>query len=107
MQETCHVAEGAWRKLLIPKSEMARGVHSSSRAGHPSRVALRAQIRRIVGDSGMPMVLITCPRTREPVPTGIVLDTQAFIWASLREQRTHCARCDRNHRWSKEDAYLS
>lgn len=54
----------------------------------------------------MPMVLITCPRTRQPVPTGIVLDTQAFIWANLRQQRTHCTHCNRIHRWSKEDAYL-
>ncbi len=54
----------------------------------------------------MPMVLITCPRARAAVPTGLVLDTQAFIWASLPDQRTHCARCGRVHRWKKEDAYF-
>jgi hypothetical protein len=54
----------------------------------------------------MPMVLITCPRARAPVPTGLVLDTQAFIWASLPDQHTHCLRCGRVHRWTKEDAYF-
>jgi hypothetical protein len=53
------------------------------------------------------MVLITCPRTREPVATGLVLDTQAFIWASLREQRIRCPRCGKIHRWTREGAYLA
>jgi hypothetical protein len=58
------------------------------------------------GKTAMPMVLITCPKTRRPVWTGLELDTLSFIWASLREQRFRCPACGKTHLWNKEDAYL-
>jgi hypothetical protein len=59
-----------------------------------------------VGKSAMAAVLITCPRTRRPVATGLDLDTLSFIWATLRDQRFRCPACGRTHIWDKEDAYL-
>jgi hypothetical protein len=58
------------------------------------------------GMAAMAMVLITCPKTRRPVATGLELDTMSFIWSTLREQRFHCSACGRTHVWDKEDAYL-
>lgn len=54
----------------------------------------------------MATVLITCPKTRRPVATGLELDTLSFIWATLREQRVRCPACGRTHIWNKVDAYL-
>jgi hypothetical protein len=54
----------------------------------------------------MPEVLIRCPQTGKDVPTGIMLDTDAFLNANLHNKEAHCPHCGRQHHWDQSDAYM-
>jgi hypothetical protein len=56
----------------------------------------------------MPRVMIACPTTRQPLPTGITMDEAAFNdrtqW--LGYHTTTCSHCHGVHRWCKDNAVL-
>ena len=52
------------------------------------------------------MVVIKCPETDREIPTGIVTDL-ARVNRLLGYAVLLCPHCDREHRWSMRDAYLS
>lgn len=54
----------------------------------------------------MPMVIITCPTTGKPVPTGIVMDERAFETSTLVNNSVTCPHCKQRHTWNKKDARL-
>ena len=51
-------------------------------------------------------VMITCPTTQLPLPTGV--RTTAFVYATavFRNVRVVCPHCEAEHRWGNDDAYL-
>jgi hypothetical protein len=53
-------------------------------------------------------VMINCPKTSEPVPTGIVMDHASFEITNLTDNPLPdpCPRCGEFHYWSKEDAWV-
>lgn len=52
-------------------------------------------------------VLIACPVTGEPVPTGFVMDPASFESATLVDNSFGpCPSCGRVHTWSKPDAWI-
>ena len=61
--------------------------------------------RRCGQDTGM--VIITCPVTRRPVPTGIAMDAVSFQSSTLMNNSVSCPHCGGMHTWSKHNAYLS
>jgi endogenous inhibitor of DNA gyrase (YacG/DUF329 family) len=60
----------------------------------------------------MAMVMLTCPKTGKPVPTGIETDEQSFaalmgaITGKGRPSNVPCPHCDKTHSWSSGSAYL-
>lgn len=55
----------------------------------------------------MGMVMIKCPTTGKPVPTGIGMDKGSFEGSSLTDNTVaSCPHCGADHTWSKSDAYL-
>ncbi len=54
----------------------------------------------------MARVMIICPVTKKPVPTGIAMDEQGFRTSQLIDNNTQCAACGQMHLWSKKDAFL-
>ena len=54
----------------------------------------------------MPRVLITCPTTNRPVPTGISLSLASFQARPLADNQFRCPACEQIHTWDKADAYL-
>ena len=50
-------------------------------------------------------VMIQCPRTGEPVPTGISMDAEAFGNVTLKYQ-LNCPRCGEPHLWTRKEAFL-
>jgi endogenous inhibitor of DNA gyrase (YacG/DUF329 family) len=55
----------------------------------------------------MGMLMITCPTTKKPVPTGIAMDKESFKTATLTNNSVSCAACGKMHTWSKKDAYVA
>ena len=53
----------------------------------------------------MPRVLIRCPSTTRPIPTGLEMDPEAFA-AELGDRFVYCPRCHRTHLWTKAIAWL-
>ena len=53
----------------------------------------------------MPRVLIRCPSTAMPVPTGLEMDPEAFA-AELGDRFAYCPHCQRTHLWTKAIAWL-
>lgn len=55
------------------------------------------------------MVMIDCPTTGEPLPTGIAVgNRESFESSDFRDNTVGpCPHCGGYHTWSKEDAYLS
>ena len=53
----------------------------------------------------MPRVLIRCPATKRPVPTGLEMDTAAFA-AELGDRFVSCPHCQQTHLWTKAMAWL-
>ena len=54
----------------------------------------------------MPAVMIRCPRTDQPVPTGIDIDAEEFPIADLNGKSFVCSACGERHVWNKSDAFL-
>lgn len=54
----------------------------------------------------MARIMIKCPKTGKPVPTGVVMDAASFATASLTGNRVKCPHCPETHRWDKKDAWL-
>jgi hypothetical protein len=54
----------------------------------------------------MALVMITCPNTGRPVPTGMELDPAAFDSSEFGDIHLECPECPEIHPWSKDDAYL-
>ncbi len=54
----------------------------------------------------MGRIMITCPMTGRPVPTGLVMTREEFEAAVLSGSVARCPACGRIHPWSKRDASL-
>lgn len=54
----------------------------------------------------MPMLMIRCPATGAPVPTGIELDEASFKSSELQGSTVSCVLCGKAHRWEKKDAFF-
>jgi len=55
----------------------------------------------------MPAVMITCPKTRNPVSTGLTLGSNHALAALEQEARqAACPHCAEQHKWRPSDAYL-
>ena len=54
----------------------------------------------------MPEVLIKCPSTGKPIPTGIAMSKQLFESAMMQGNSVQCPHCQQMHTWDKGDAYL-
>jgi hypothetical protein len=56
----------------------------------------------------MRRLMITCPETQKPLPTGISMDEATFTdpTSRLGHHATSCPHCQGVHRWSKADAVL-
>lgn len=52
------------------------------------------------------MIMITCPNTGRPIPTGIGADKDSFESAQLSNNAVGCPACGETHVWNKKDAYL-
>ena len=51
-------------------------------------------------------VMIRCPKTGEPVPTGIGLDYATFKNVTMRDNTLgNCPACGGDHVWQGEDAF--
>jgi len=55
----------------------------------------------------MPTVMITCPKTKESVSTGMAMDKASFDGSTLAGNTIKCPACGEKHTWSKEDAFLA
>lgn len=51
----------------------------------------------------MPMLEILCPKTNNPIPTGINMDEHSFQSSSLTNNGTQCHYCGDTHIWNKTD----
>jgi hypothetical protein len=56
----------------------------------------------------MAMLIIDCPVTHKPVPTGISTDKASFEDPTnvLTGNSVSCPHCGQNHVWDKKDARL-
>ena len=53
------------------------------------------------------LVMIVCPHTGKPTPTGFVMNPEEFEDATPGNILSGCNECGGNHSWSKEDAFLA
>lgn len=54
----------------------------------------------------MPDVMIQCPTTGTPVPTGIGMDFESFREVDMSDNTLGgCPACGGDHLWQKEDAF--
>jgi hypothetical protein len=53
-------------------------------------------------------VLITCPKTGRPVPTGLMMSEEVFARESnfANVPTVECRECGETHAWTKKEAYL-
>jgi hypothetical protein len=59
-----------------------------------------------VAFSGMANVMIRCPQTGTPVPTGIAMDFEGFKRMNMQDNVLgHCPACGADHLWQGEDAF--
>lgn len=54
----------------------------------------------------METVYITCPRTQQPVNTGIQMTNEAFQSWTYTGAGMPCPHCGETHPWTKENARL-
>jgi hypothetical protein len=55
----------------------------------------------------MRSVVITCPNTRQEVPTGFEMDEEGFAAATLADNPLDCPACGQTHDWDMSDARLA
>lgn len=54
----------------------------------------------------MGIVMIKCPQTGRPIPTGIKADRKSFRCSAVFVARTHCPICQTNHEWFAKEAWV-
>jgi endogenous inhibitor of DNA gyrase (YacG/DUF329 family) len=54
----------------------------------------------------MPRVMMKCPTTGKPFPTGVNADATSFAMSDFINNSTQCPHCQQMHRWSKKDVFL-
>ena len=54
----------------------------------------------------MPRLMILCPRTKKPIPTGMVFSKEALDNSKLENNSVQCVACGQMHTWNKPDAFL-
>ena len=54
----------------------------------------------------MARVLIDCPTTGKPVPTGFTASKDTFESSQITGEEVQCPHCGQLHVWAKGDAYL-
>jgi hypothetical protein len=55
----------------------------------------------------MGMVMIMCPKTGRPVPTGFGMDKQSFKTADMSQNSfAPCPACGGMHTWDKKDGWV-
>jgi hypothetical protein len=54
----------------------------------------------------MRAVLINCPRTGLPIPTGIATGEHADLRSQYLKNAVDCPRCGERHFWSGADAFF-
>lgn len=55
----------------------------------------------------MGMVMIKCPKTGKPLPTGIAMDKKSFESSSMSNNSVGCPHCGESHVWNKRDAWVA
>jgi hypothetical protein len=58
-------------------------------------------------EAKVPMILIKCPVTQEPLPTNMSMEIESFELSDLSRNSTSCAHCGGIHVWDKKDAHLA
>jgi len=56
--------------------------------------------------SGMRSIMITCPKTRRPIRTALMINQSDFA-TSNPSGEVACQHCGNSHIWSAKDAYLA
>lgn len=52
----------------------------------------------------MPMLMIKCPKTQKPIPTGMAVgDKKSFENSDFSNNSTSCPACGGMHKWDKKD----
>ena len=54
----------------------------------------------------MPVILIKCSITQEPLSTNTSMESDSFEFAELGKNSTSCPHCGGIHIWEKKDAWL-
>lgn len=54
----------------------------------------------------MGMLMIECPQTGRPIPTGIKIDRESFMRSSVFFSRTRCPICQTDHSWFAPEAWV-
>jgi hypothetical protein len=54
----------------------------------------------------MGIVMISCPETRQAIPTGIKADRATFHSTPVFFSRTLCPLCGNEHEWFAKDAWV-
>jgi hypothetical protein len=54
----------------------------------------------------MGLVMIRCPTTGRPIPTGLKVDRSSFSSTPVFFSRTRCPICRVNHEWFAKDAWV-
>lgn len=54
----------------------------------------------------MGMVMIKCPNTSKPIPTGIGMDKASFEASNMSGNSVKCPKCGNIHIWDKRDAWV-
>lgn len=52
------------------------------------------------------MLLLKCPATGHNIPTGIMMEKNAFKATELSPSTVRCPKCDRDHTWYKSDLFF-
>lgn len=64
------------------------------------------QLEALVNQSRSARVMILCPKTGRPVPTGLAASPVAFGIGTFGSERLLCQACGEYHAWTKADAFL-
>lgn len=54
----------------------------------------------------MGRVVVTCPSTRQTVPTGVSMDRKSFEALGTAQYPFKCLVCRQKHKWDKKRAWL-
>jgi predicted RNA-binding Zn-ribbon protein involved in translation (DUF1610 family) len=54
----------------------------------------------------MAEIMINCPKTNQPVPTGFSADQKSFESSDYKANSFQCPACGNVHTWDKKDAWV-